>query len=438
MAQILTLAYMFPPIGGAGVQRNSKFVRYLPEFGYRPVVVTGPGASDSHWTPTDHSLSDDIPEAVAVHRIGGAPPGPAGRLHGVVGRALMSNSPEIQWWIDGAVSLGAGLIGDCELVYASLVPYEIAEAAVRTAATANKPWIADLQDPWALDEMWLYPSALHRRADLRRMRRVLASASAIVMNTPEAARRLVATFPELAGKDVVSIPNGYDAADFAGLPPSPQTERFQIIHTGYLHTEDGLRLRRVKWARRALGGWTGEIDILTRSHVYLLGALRLVVDADPSAATEIEVVLAGALTDADRAAAAGAAVDVSMPGYLDHASSVALVRSAGMLFLPMHDLPAGVRAGLVPGKTYEYLASGRPILAAVPDGDARDLLGAAGTARVCRPRDVASMAAAIRAELERWRTNEPAPILDRELVARYERRALTGRLAELFARVSAD
>ena len=59
MNKVLTVAYMFPPIGGAGVQRNSKFVRYLPEFDYDPVVVTGPGEQNDRWTPTDRSLVRD-------------------------------------------------------------------------------------------------------------------------------------------------------------------------------------------------------------------------------------------------------------------------------------------------------------------------------------------------------------------------------------------
>lgn len=42
MRKILCLAYHFPPIGGAGVQRYRSFANYLPQFGYEPVVVTGP------------------------------------------------------------------------------------------------------------------------------------------------------------------------------------------------------------------------------------------------------------------------------------------------------------------------------------------------------------------------------------------------------------
>ena len=98
----------------------------------------------------------------------------------------------------------------------------------------------------------------------------------------------------------------------------------------------------------------------------------------------------------------------------------------------MHDLPTGVRARIVPGKTYEYLASGRPILAAVPDGDARDLLTRAGTGLLCRPDDVAGMAKIIASELERVQRGERPPTLRPGVLEPYERRALTARLAQIF------
>jgi hypothetical protein len=97
----------------------------------------------------------------------------------------------------------------------------------------------------------------------------------------------------------------------------------------------------------------------------------------------------------------------------------------------MHDLPSGVRARIVPGKTYEYLAAERPILAAVPDGDARDLLAEAGNAFLCRPPDVGGMARIIAERVEgaaRGAVPRPRP----EVLARYERRRLTGELAEVF------
>ncbi len=432
MSRVLVAAYHFPPIGGAGVQRNAKFVRYLPEFGYDPVVVTGPGGSSDRWTPKDLSLGADVPSATEVHRVRGPEPaGNAGHRDAVT-RLLMRPTPFVRWWQDGLFDTARSAGGGIDLVYGSIVPYESATAVARLAAELRKPWVADLQDPWALDEMWLYPTELHRRIDLGRMRRVLRQADAIVMNTPEAVKRVRTAFPELRSRLVESIPNGFDAADFEGVPPERTDDKFRIVHTGYLHTDEGLRLRRVNWARRLLGGRYLSVDILTRSHVFLLDALRHAVRADPSLATTVEIVLAGVTTDVDRTVATDAPVAVEMPGYLDHTRTVDLLRTADLLFLPMHDLPLGTRAGLVPGKTYEYLAAERPILAAIPDGDARDLLAAAGNAFLCRPDDTDAMARVVAQEVDRWRRNEPVVRPSAEVLARYERRHLTGELARVF------
>ncbi len=120
------------------------------------------------------------------------------------------------------------------------------------------------------------------------------------------------------------------------------------------------------------------------------------------------------------------------PGYLSHAATVELLQSADLLFLPMHDLPEGVRATIVPGKTYEYLAARRPILAAVPDGDARDLLAQVPSATLCRPADVAGMADAIAAGLRRTELGEAAPEVSDELLAPFTRQHLAARLADVF------
>jgi glycosyltransferase involved in cell wall biosynthesis len=320
-------------------------------------------------------------------------------------------------------------------VYGSLVPYETAAPVARVAAKLHKPWVADLQDPWALDEMWLYPSGLHRRVDVRRMRQLLGRADAVVMNTPEAVERVRKAFPELRSRLVVSIPNGFDSADFNGDPTPRADGKFRIVHSGYLHTDTGLRTRQVAGFRKLLGGRYLPADLYTRSHVFLLEGLRQAVQEDPSLADTVEVVLAGVATETDRRIAAGAAVEVRMPGYVSHGETVDLLRTGDLLFLPMHDLADGTRAGLVPGKTYEYLAAERPILAAVPDGDARDLLAAAGNAFLCRPSDSAAMARIVAQEVERWRRGDPPPVPDPDVLARYERRHLTEELAGVFDRV---
>ena len=153
--------------------------------------------------------------------------------------------------------------------------------------------------------------------------------------------------------------------------------------------------------------------------------------SDPDAKDVLELHLAGVLTDADREVAARCPV-AKLHGYVTHAESIELMRTADLLFLPMQDLPEGVRATIVPGKTYEYLASGTPILGAVPEGDARDILAAAGNARLCRPADVAAIANALRAELSRFRAGEASARPLPGVVERYEYRALAAQLADVF------
>jgi len=156
--------------------------------------------------------------------------------------------------------------------------------------------------------------------------------------------------------------------------------------------------------------------------------------ARPELAGSVELHLAGVLSPPDRAVIENELRRpeiVKTPGYLTHAETVGLLRSADLLFLPMHGLPPGRRARIVPGKTYEYLAAQRPILAAVPDGDARDLLERAG-ALLCRPTDVDGLTAALSEQLDRAGSSVSAAVGPRAFLERFERRNLTRELAGVF------
>jgi glycosyltransferase involved in cell wall biosynthesis len=432
--RLLWIAYYFPPIGGAGAQRSLKFVRYLPELGYDITVITGPGTSGDRWTPADETLGREISPETEIHRVAGPEPSGSDAWRRRAERWLRLPRRWDRWWIEGVVEAAQG-VGHIDLIYASMSPYPTAEAAVRLARKLGKPWVADLRDPWVLDEMMVYPSNLHRAIELRHMRRLLRTADTMVLTAPEAARRLRATFPELAGKPVAAIPNGFDADDF-DVPPERRTyDKFSIVHTGYLHTTLGRQQHRSTPVRRLLGGQTEGADILTRSHVFLLQAIEQLIERDPELASTIEVQLAGVLSADDESIGRESGVAVRMLGYLPHAETIALMRSANMLFLPMQNLPPGVRSSTVPGKTYEYLAAGRPILAAIPEGDARDIVGNAGTGHICNPDDVDAMVEAIAREVERWREGKECPTPPPGYLARFERRHLTAELAAMLANI---
>ena len=359
----------------------------------------------------------------------------SGRWRGRAERWLGLRSPFARWWTPALVDTATSTADDVDLVFATMSPFESADAASTIAARLGVPWVADLRDPWALDEMFAYPSRLHRRRGRAQMRRSLSTASAIVMNTPEATARLVEAFPRFRDR-AVSITNGYDADDFLVAPaPRPDTGTFRIVHTGDLHTALGLEHRRSMAVRRLLGGSLGRVDVLTRSHLFLLAALDELRGRRPDLDGRFELHLVGDLTPEDVAAIEQPYVKTY--GYRPHLETVALMRSADLLFLPMHDLDPGRRASIVPGKTYEYLAAGPPILAAVPEGDARDFLTAAGHASVCKPDDVGAMSRAVESRLDAFLRGETPPYAEMSVVQRFERRRLTEALAAVYDSVLA-
>jgi hypothetical protein len=157
-------------MGGAGVHRTLASVQHLPEHGYEPIVLTGPASAGSRnrWEPFDASLAERVPAHVAVRRV--ATPAPAAD-RSRLDRALGRRGALATWWTRESARLGVQVGQGADVIVASCAPYETAFAAAQIARTLGVPWIADLEDPWALDEMRISPSALHRAADRRAMGR---------------------------------------------------------------------------------------------------------------------------------------------------------------------------------------------------------------------------------------------------------------------------
>ena len=217
MTNILFIAYYFPPIGGVAVQRSLKFIRYLPQEGYLPLVITGPaGPSDGWWTPYDPTLLDEIPSNIPIHRVNNSLPFPKKGWWHRINRWVGLHRSFSESWIPSATKLSEEVCHkeNPRLIFATMSPFESANIAVYLSNKLRIPWVADLRDPWALGELRIYPTFVHRNIELKRMGKLLSSASIIVMNTPEAASSLKINFPDLSDNNIVTITNGYDDDDF--------------------------------------------------------------------------------------------------------------------------------------------------------------------------------------------------------------------------------
>ncbi len=423
MTPVLFLAHYFPPIGGAGVQRSAKFVKHLPGLGILPLVLTGEGKPSDRWTPEDRSLQADVPTEVPVIRVA------------VPGADSLDREARMRRRHEAFVKAGSGAIAEHrpKAILVTMSPFDDALIAAELARKYNLPWVADLRDPWALDEFQVYRSFWHRQRERRKMESYLGSAASIIMNTPEAMRKFRAAFPRLASRARVAITNGYDVEEFQVNWNRPRNLKFTLVHSGYLHTESGLHQQRRSFEYRLLGRIEPGVRILPRSHFYLMQALEKWLSQDASLVGNFraEFIGVGSPTDEALVRNSPARELVRFTGYLPHSECVQRVMNADLVFLPMHQVPAGTRASIVPGKTYEYMATRRPILAAVPESDAKDFLKAAGTARLCDPEDVGQMLEALRSAYAEWKSGaDGSSRWNAVAVQRFERANLTKQLRD--------
>lgn len=417
--RVAIVSYYFPPIGGAGTQRAAKLCRYLGEFGWVPSVVCAAPTEDDAGRGVaarfldERMLGSDLPEGLEVYRVAADLPGP--------------------WVADAQAHLDALIDrGAVDAVLVTMSPFWLAPIAQHLASRV--PVVVDLRDPWALDGVPIYRHWWQWRKDLARMSRTLSAAQRVVLNTPEARRAVLKRFPNLDPLRVHAIPNGFDPEDFGGAAPRPRPEglRFMLVHTGTFLTRQSLppaglagRLKQrlhyrpepIRPIGRSIGPILEAIDRLRRDEPSLMEGFRFVHVGNLDEATKswIDRSPAGDLVDA--------------VGYVPHDESVAWLLGADALFLHLHGLPPGHRARIVPGKTYEYLASGRPILGALPEGDARDLLSSRGRAELADPCDPAEIAAALKRLIEEGDSRAVPPLSDDGLAA-FDRREIARRFGE--------
>ncbi|HEX8385031.1 MAG TPA: glycosyltransferase, partial [Rubricoccaceae bacterium] len=258
------------------------------------------------------------------------------------------------------------------------------------------PWTADLRDPWTdihyADALGRSDTA--RRLDARLEASVLREADALVTVTAP----LRDAFASRAGRPVALVRNGFDPADFAG--PAPPLGPFEVVYTGTLYDVP-----------------TTLLDAMQRLRAEGVDVPLRVVGPAPEALR----------VEAERRAV-GDLVGVEPP--VPHDRAVALMRSAAVLLLTVEAW--SYAAGVVPGKTYEYLASGRPVLGlGPPDGDAASVLREADGGSMVAPGDVPRVVAMLREHAEVWASGEPRPGAPASALGPYSRRAQTSDLAAI-------
>ena len=267
------------------------------------------------------------------------------------------------------------------------------------------------------------------------------NADGIIANTQEAKNVIQRECREVDPLRLYVIPNGYDESDLTD-PFHSAYQRdpsiFRILHTGSLHCRELYARQNLKGKLRSFLEYSGErIDPTGRTPFYLLKALQRLKRHGHPLVRRIRVKLIGTIDDATRKCVKESGLQhlVELVDYLPHQESVGQLRIADALFLPLHGLPKGQRSRIVPGKAYEYLAARRPILACLPEGDARELIERSGNGWCADSCDEAAIADALVSLYEAWERGALDYRQNPSRIGSYGRRQLTARLAEAFDEV---
>lgn len=436
LKHILYIAFYFPPDGGAGTQRSLKFCKYLPALGWLPIVLTRESGRQKHvMEAEDVSFLEELPSEVSVIRVS-----EKGRQRGNGFRTSDISESYLQSFYDEAIRVLQTQKVDIILI--TMSPFGLARIGTLLQSRFRVPVIYDLRDPWALDGWRTYRTRFHWYADRHVMRRTLGKASGIVANTNESAKAIRKLICGLSKNPRMTvIPNGYDSQDFKDIGAIPTRKRieseFKVVHAGTLHTSQlypsGSMSSKLK---RMLRVRPEPIVPDGRTEYFLYRAIKILSDEGHPIGKKFRFVCVGQNSEANTRCAkeAGLLNRVSFTGYVSHQESIEWLAQADALFLPLHDLPSGYRSLIVPGKTYEYLAANRPILAALPPGDARDLVGQSTNGFIASPCDPSSMARCLKAIFEQ-RISLETQNLPPTWLCDFERKALTGKLVKFLETV---
>jgi len=378
----LMIAPYFPPVGVSGAKRALHLARHLPQHGWQPVVL----AAQPGLEPQDPRLAAAIPPELLVSRSYVGPLRPAlGRLAGLRARlagAVRRPGPSAQtkaggqgppsapapaarlmpwhpsyltpfdrYLVDTPWGFAEGLRlirrHALQAIHVCADPWAPLLTGWALASATGLPLVVDLRDPWSLQEAKMALRPPPTRWLLRRCERALfEQAARVVLNTEAARSAYVSAYAgRVPGERFVAIRNAFDRGLFSEPAQTEQSpdDPFVVLYFG--------RFRLFVGPEQLLEGFG-----------------RFVRRAGLSPA-QARLRFVGGLRPQDRVRGAELGLDARVEERrpVPFVDSLQVLRSAHVLALVIEpNCPLQI-----PGKLYDYLAAGRPVLAvsANPEAD---------------------------------------------------------------------
>ena len=417
MKKVLMIACSFPPLGGPGVQRSVKFVKFLRNYGYEPVIFTRECKNE---TVIDKTLLKDIPEGIKIIRTKDYMydnlPGIM-RIPGKVMTKFMCPDYAAIWWKKVKDEAEKILIAEkINLVYTTSSPYS--DHLLGLYLKHKHPeikWVADFRDEWTTNPYFLEDSLYKYKIkrEKKMEAEVLNNADWLITNTPVMLDHFIEGREELREKFSV-IPNGYDVDDFQdmNIGETNTNDKMTLTYTGALY---GRRKPDTFFA--ALGELTKE-GLIDRDKV----SVRLVGNYK-------EDEINGKIN------ANGLDGIVKIVGLLPHDECIREQLTCDALVL-IEGSGKGAEA-FYTGKLFEYMNTGRPILAMLPEnGVAADLVRESRVGIVASVDSVSEIKECILKYYREWLSGKIEYCPDYKVIERFDRRKQTEELAKIFSHIT--
>jgi len=360
----LIVAYYFPPIGGAGVQRIVKLIKYLSREKWQFTVVTAD--ENSRVQPTDESQLLELPDNLKVLRVPSLLP--------VGGKSRIMKLPVLQqaaywkrwlaaWlsipdmrkkWIEPASKV---ILRELELttydcIMLTIPPYSVGLLATELQKKTNVPVILDLRDPWSAHPYKIHPTRWHKQINREMEFGIMKSIHYGISAYAKLLDLYESEIPGFQRKNWKFIPNGFDEQDFVGLKPRQLDSDFLNI------------------------GYSGTIHSAINNPQILFKAIAKFNKKAGASGKKIFFHHVGkSQVDLKRIARKfGIDNQIQLWGYRSHREALQIL-SAMDAFLLLHDDQFEDSKYIVAGKVYEYLRLKKPILGLVPEqGEAAELI----------------------------------------------------------------
>ncbi|MEL7506882.1 MAG: glycosyltransferase [Cyanobacteria bacterium J06554_1] len=313
------------------------------------------------------------------------------------------------FWLMPAVFKGVKIIKayNIDLIVVFLKPYSAGIIGILLKWLTGKPLVINVCEPSTCDDLYaVFPTKLHYYLNRWLEDMYVRLSDAIIYVSQLSLEQVRSRQAQEQYSKFHLIRGGADPQDFQGIiGGSAVSDGFEIVFTGGMTGwEEFLPSSKQNFIKRLRHAWMNwgryvkvNVNPASSSPIFIGRAIKRVIAQNPSWRGKIKLTLYGNRFEPALAVLENQDLSdvVSVTGPIPYKDALQKLQRANLLFMPLPDRMDGTPGERISLKTYEYLMTDRPILAAVPPGENRNYLSDKPGVYLVNPFDVEAMAQVI-------------------------------------------